>query len=131
MECIEVRCDPVTLPCKPCRTVSAVKVSMCRESGSSLSSQCISTCKPRSAAMRHKTSTDFFPSSIVRSKCGIPPTTSTPRSRAVSRSSDAIGVRKKPSCGKATSCKSRYGATSFLTSRRASTANKRGSQIST
>ena len=47
------------------------------------------------------------PSAIVRSKCGMPPTTSTPRSSARFRLSSAPGLRSTPSCGKATSCSSR------------------------
>ena len=38
--------------------------------------------------------TEAAPSAIVRSKCGMPPTTSTPRSSARSRFSAAFGERK-------------------------------------
>ena len=38
--------EPVAKPCNPCRTVSAASVSTWRDSGSSVSSQCMSTCLP-------------------------------------------------------------------------------------
>ena len=58
---------------------------MWRDSGSSVSSQCMSTSRPRSAAISHSSCTLAAPSAMVRSKCGMPPTTSTPRSSARSR----------------------------------------------
>src|SRR5215213_6302934 len=67
MECMEVRCEPATRPCNPRRLVSKVRVSICRDSGSSVSSQCMSTRKPRSAAISHWARTEVAPSSIVRS----------------------------------------------------------------
>ena len=80
---MEVRCEPATRPCRPSRCVSQASVSIWRDSGSSVSSQCMSTSRPRSAAISHSAATlSAAPSSIVRSKCGMPPTTSTPRSSA-------------------------------------------------
>ena len=55
---------------------------MWRDSGSSVSSQCMSTISPRSAAISQSSVTERRPSSMVRSKCGMPPTMSTPRSSA-------------------------------------------------
>ncbi|MNT09091.1 hypothetical protein D3C72_1438590 [compost metagenome] len=128
---MDVRCDPVTLPCMPRRWLWKARVSMWRDSGSSDSSQCMSTISPRSQANSHSRRTDSAPSAMVRSKCGMPPTTSTPMAIARFRLSKAPGLRRMPSCGNATSCKSRYGATCRLTSSSASTASRRGSQIST
>ena len=67
---------------------------MWRDSGSSLSSQCMSTIRPRSAASSHSAATDAAPSAMVRSKCGMPPTTSTPMSSARTMFSRLAGRRK-------------------------------------
>jgi hypothetical protein len=80
----------VTRPCRPRRCVWKASVSMWRDSGSSLSSQCMSTRRPRSAASSHSRRTLSAPSAIVRSKCGMPPTTSTPRSSARCRLASAF-----------------------------------------
>ena len=128
---MDVRCEPVTRPCRPRRWVWNARVSMWRLSGSSLSSQCMSTRKPRWAASSHRIFTLSAPSAMLRSKCGMPPTTSTPRSSARCRLCNAPGARSKPSCGKATSCRSRYGATRRLTSSSARTASRRSSHTST
>ena len=93
MECMEVRCEPATRPRRPSRWVSAVSVSMWRDSGSSLSSQCMSTIRPRFAAISQSAVTLAAPSAMVRSKCGMPPTTSTPLSSARSRFFAALGER--------------------------------------
>ena len=61
----------------------------------------------------------------------MPPTTSTPLSRARSRLALADLWRISPSWGNATSCRSSQGAISFLTSSKASTASRRSSQTST
>ena len=58
---------------------------MWRDSGSSVSSQCMSTSRPRFAAISQSARHRAAPSAMVRSKCGMPPTTSTPRSSARSR----------------------------------------------
>ena len=94
---LEVRCEPLTLPCRPRRCVSPASVSMCRDIGSSVSSQCMSTRNQRCAASSHSSLTLCAPSAMVRSKCGMPPTTSTPRSSARFRLSSAPGERSTPS----------------------------------
>ena len=104
---------------------------MCREAGSSVSSQCRSTRSPRRAAISQRMRTDSAPSAIVRSKCGMPPTMSTPLSSARVRLPSAPSERSRPSCGNATSCRSRYGRTRSRTCSSASTASSRGSQTST
>ncbi len=131
MLCIEVQWLPFTRPCRPSRCASKARVSMWRESGSSLSSQCMSTGRPRAAACWHSSLTLAAPSAMVRSKCGMPPTTSTPRSSARVRLSTPPAVRSTPSCGKATSCRSIYGATRRFTSSRARTGSRLGSLVST
>ena len=77
------------------RIVSAASVSTWRDSGSSLSSQCRSIGKPALGGDARKApATEAAPSAIVRSKCGMPPTTSTPRSSARFRFAAALGERK-------------------------------------
>ncbi len=66
---------------------------MWRDSGSSVSSQCMSTIRPRSAAISQSSVTERVPSAMVRSKCGMPPTTSTPMSSARMVFSRAVGER--------------------------------------
>ena len=79
---MEVRWEPAARPARPRRWVSAARVSMWRERGSSVSSQWRSSMRPRSAASSARVRTERAPSSMVRSKWGMPPTTSTPMSRA-------------------------------------------------
>ena len=67
---------------------------MWRDSGSSVSSQWMSTSSPRFSAISQSAFTLAAPSAIVRSKCGMPPTTSTPLSSARSRFFAAVGERK-------------------------------------
>ncbi len=68
---VDERCEPVTLPCRPQRTASAASDSTWRDSGSSLSSQCMSTGSPRRAASSHSWRTESAPSAMVRSKRGM------------------------------------------------------------
>ncbi|HVJ62637.1 MAG TPA: amidohydrolase family protein [Tahibacter sp.] len=51
--------------------------------------------------------------------------------RALAYCDMAVAERNRPSCGNATSCRSRYGATRRFTSTSASTASRRSSQMST
>ena len=95
------------------------------------SSQCMSTSLPRSAAISQSSLTLAAPSPSVRSKCGIPPTTSTPRSSARFRLSTPLHGAQHAVLRERDELQIEVGATRRLTSSKASTASRFRSLVST
>ena len=110
---------------------SVARISKLREAGSSISSQWTSTSLSYLSARAIRKWTDSHPYSVLNSKWGIPPTTSTPSFTACSISSFPWGKLKIPSCGKATSWSSKSSFISSRNSKRAWVAIRWGSVTST
>ena len=92
---------------EPSRCVSAARVSMWRECGSSVSSQCMSTIRPRFAASSHSSTTERCPSLHGALEMRDAADEIDAHVQGTLEIGARLGSGDRPSWGNATSCRSR------------------------
>ena len=107
------------LPTRSWRSIASASIAVVRSDGSPASSTSMATRRPVRAASAQAHSTWASASASVCSIHGMPPTTSAPISSASSHSCAVPGSRSSPSCGKATTWRSRRPRYSSRTARTA------------